>query len=98
MRITLGVSGLWSRFDGRIFSADMVARPKPFPDLFLHAAKTMGFAPQECAVIEDSHFGVKAAVRGGFRVFGYAKEHTAHILEKEGAQVIYEIEELYQHF
>jgi beta-phosphoglucomutase-like phosphatase (HAD superfamily) len=43
MRFTLGRTGLLPRFDGRLFSATEVARGKPAPDLFLHAARTMGF-------------------------------------------------------
>ncbi|MDF1750450.1 MAG: HAD-IA family hydrolase, partial [Alphaproteobacteria bacterium] len=60
MRITLGRSGLWDRFEGRIFSADMVARPKPYPDLFLYAAATMGWLPKSVTVVEDSTTGVRA--------------------------------------
>jgi HAD superfamily hydrolase (TIGR01509 family) len=39
---TLGHTGLRSRFEGRIFTADDVLHPKPAPDLFLHAARTLG--------------------------------------------------------
>jgi beta-phosphoglucomutase-like phosphatase (HAD superfamily) len=72
MRLTLGATGLWPRFDGRIFSATEVKRGKPAPDLFLHAAARMGFAPPECAVVEDSRLGVTAARAAGMRSFGYA--------------------------
>jgi len=53
IRYTLGLTGLYSRFVGRIFSASEVARGKPAPDLFLHAANRMGVHPAGCAVIED---------------------------------------------
>ena len=59
------------RVGDRLFSAKQVARPKPAPDLFLHAARTMGFAPADCVVVEDTPTGVKAAVAAGMRVFGY---------------------------
>ncbi|WP_103504763.1 MULTISPECIES: HAD family phosphatase [Streptomyces] len=72
MRRTLGVTGLHSRFEGRIFSTTEVARGKPEPDLFLHAAATMGFPPERCAVIEDSQYGVRAARAAGMRAFGFA--------------------------
>lgn len=72
MRFTLGLTGLWTRFEGRIFSATEVAHGKPAPDLFLHAAARMGVAPAECAVVEDSRFGVAAARAAGMRAFGYA--------------------------
>ena len=35
IRLTLGTTGLWNRFGGRVFSAQDVARGKPAPDLFL---------------------------------------------------------------
>ncbi|MDI2125569.1 HAD family hydrolase [Yinghuangia seranimata] len=72
MRHTLGVTGLWPRFEGRIFSSLEVARGKPAPDVFLYAAERMGVDPAECVVIEDSRYGVQAARAAGMRSFGYA--------------------------
>lgn len=72
MRFTLGHTGLYERFRGRIFSASEVARGKPAPDLFLFAADQMGVAPRHCAVVEDSARGVAAARAAGMRVFAYA--------------------------
>ena len=72
MRYTLGKTGLYERFAGRIFSAAEVPRGKPAPDLFLHAAARMGVAPADCAVVEDSAAGVQAARAAGMPVFGYA--------------------------
>ncbi|RQW95985.1 HAD family hydrolase [Micromonospora globispora] len=82
MRHTLGRTGLYPRFDGRIFSATEVAHGKPAPDLFLHAAATMGVPPAACVVVEDSQYGVQAARAAGMRCFGYAGGLTpAHRLE-----------------
>ena len=72
IRFTLGLTGLYDRFAGRIFSASEVARGKPAPDLFVHAASRMGVAPAACAVVEDSPYGVQAARAAGMRAFGYA--------------------------
>ena len=72
LRLTLGVAGLMSRFAGTLFSAADVPHGKPAPDLFLHAASSMGAAPSRCAVIEDSVYGVQAAVAAGMTVYGYA--------------------------
>jgi len=72
MRHTLGRTGLYDRFAGRIFSAEDVAHGKPAPDLFLHAAASMGVAPKHCLVVEDSRHGVRAARAAGMRSFGYA--------------------------
>ncbi|APV49364.1 hypothetical protein BWI17_06535 [Betaproteobacteria bacterium GR16-43] len=71
IQLALEAAGLWPRFEGRMFTAADVARPKPAPDLFLHAAKRMGAEPRDCAVIEDTPTGVKAAVAAGMAVFGY---------------------------
>ena len=72
MVLTLSLTGLYERFEGRIFSATEVEHGKPAPDLFLHAAKRMGAEPAACAVVEDSPFGVQAAIAAGMTVFAYA--------------------------
>ena len=59
-------------FEPHIFSASMVARGKPAPDLFLHVAREMGVAPENCTVIEDSPAGIAAAKEAGMRVFAFA--------------------------
>ena len=72
LRYTLGRTGMYGRFEGRIFSGSEVANGKPAPDLFLHAAARMGADPARCAVIEDTRYGVQAARAAGMRAFGYA--------------------------
>ena len=71
LRRSLDLTGLLPLFDGRVFSSAEVARGKPFPDLFLHAAARMGAAPARCLVIEDSVPGVQAARAAGMRVVGF---------------------------
>ncbi|GJE28648.1 HAD family hydrolase [Methylobacterium organophilum] len=71
LRHSLGLTGLLPFFEGRIFSSTEVARGKPFPDLFLHAAGRMGAAPEACLVVEDSVPGVQAARAAGMRVIGF---------------------------
>jgi HAD superfamily hydrolase (TIGR01509 family) len=71
MQITLGQTGLMSHFDGLIYNSDMVDRGKPAPDLFLHAAKEMGVAPEATIVIEDSPVGARAARAAGMTCLGY---------------------------
>lgn len=95
MRHTLGVSGLYTRFDGRIFSASEVDRGKPAPDLFLHAAERMGVPPERCVVVEDSRPGVQAARAAGMRSFGYAGGVTpAAWLEGPGTTVFTDMRHL----
>ena len=82
IRLTLGATGLWDRFGGRVFSAQDVVRGKPAPDLFLHAAASLGVDPCRCAVVEDSPAGVTAANAAGMTSFGFARlvpaERLAH--------------------
>ena len=88
MERTLGLTGLRPRFDGRIFSATEVARGKPAPDLFLHAAERMGAEPARCVVLEDSPYGVEAGVSAGMRVLGYGGGLVApDVLAGAGAEV-----------
>jgi HAD superfamily hydrolase (TIGR01509 family) len=75
----LKITGLLPHFKDKIFSCYTINKWKPEPDVFLWAAETMGFTPNECLVIEDSVIGVQAAKAGGFEVFGY----TAHDMHQE---------------
>ncbi|MCI2260345.1 HAD-IA family hydrolase [Xanthomonas indica] len=70
-------AGLRERVGERIFSADMVARPKPEPDVYLLAARTLEVAPERCLVIEDSATGASAALAAGMTVIGFTG--AAHI-------------------
>ncbi|HZG09858.1 MAG TPA: HAD family phosphatase [Allosphingosinicella sp.] len=63
--------GLRHHFNGRIFSgAEHVARGKPAPDLYLHAADAIGVPIERIAIVEDSPVGVKGAVASGGFVIG----------------------------
>ncbi|WKX70397.1 HAD family phosphatase [Streptomyces sp. XD-27] len=95
MRHTLGRTGLYERFAGRIYSATEVARGKPAPDLFLHAAKRMGVDPAACVVVEDSRPGIQAARAAGMRAFGYAGGLTpAERLEGTDTVVFHDMRKL----
>jgi HAD superfamily hydrolase (TIGR01509 family) len=90
MQMTLGITGLITKFQGRLFSVTDVARAKPFPDVYLHAATKMGVAPSACAVIEDSPTGVAAGVAAGMKVFGFCAHTPSQRLHEAGAHVIFE--------
>jgi len=95
LRRTLGKTDLYSRFEGRIFSATEVVSGKPAPDLFLHAASLLGASPERCVVIEDSRFGVMAARAAGMTAFGYAGGLTpAEWLHGENTTVFDDMVEL----
>lgn len=88
VNFTLGHTGLLPRFAGRIFTADDVARPKPAPDLFLHAAHCLGVAPGRTTVVEDTPTGIMAAKAAGMRAIGYAGMTPAARLQAAGADVV----------
>jgi HAD superfamily hydrolase (TIGR01509 family) len=68
---SLQAAGLAGRFGERVYSVSMVARPKPAPDLFLHAAKVMRVDPRHCLVIEDSDLGIAAAQAAGMQAWQF---------------------------
>jgi HAD superfamily hydrolase (TIGR01509 family) len=71
IEVSLRAASLWPHFEGRVFSATQVARGKPAPDLFLFAAENMGFAPEDCLVVEDSPAGIAAAQVANMQVVGF---------------------------
>lgn len=87
--LELRVTGLRGHFaDDALFSVWQVARGKPAPDLFLHAAAAMGgVAPHRCVVVEDSGPGVAAGLAAGMRVLGYR-------ITRPGAHRFDDLEEL----
>ncbi len=94
MAVTLRRTGLWERFEGRIFSATEVAAGKPAPDLFLHAASRMGFDPVTTAVVEDSLPGVQAAVAAGMRALAFTRHGGAGELADAGGEPFCDMAEL----
>lgn len=68
--VGLELFGLTDHFEGSVFTGLVVERGKPHPDIFLHAAETMGVDPSRVLVIEDSEAGVTAGVAAGMTVVG----------------------------
>jgi len=88
-------TGLLRFFGERRFCADMVANPKPAPDVYLAAARAMRIDPLRCLVVEDSVTGVTAARAAGMPVLGFiggghATEGQIGALEKAGAQAVFD--------
>ena len=81
IELNLKTTGLYSFFEGKIFSCYMVNKWKPEPDVFLLAAKTMGYEPKECLVVEDSLAGITAAQNVGFDVVAYKSEFNIKELQ-----------------
>jgi HAD superfamily hydrolase (TIGR01509 family) len=89
IRANLARVGLLAHFDDRIFSAEDVSQGKPAPDLFLHAARTLGADPARCAVIEDSPPGVAAARAAGMTCFAYSGGQAGEAPFEGGATTVF---------
>ncbi len=93
IRKKLEITGLLGRFGEHLFSATMVARGKPAPDLFLYAAQNLMTAPNRCLVIEDSPAGIDAALAAGMTAIGFSggshcgPEHGVR-LQRHGAALV----------
>lgn len=68
---SLGLFDLWRAFAPNVFSAEMVARPKPAPDLFFLCAETLGVDPARCLVVDDSPHGIAGAAAAGMKAIGF---------------------------
>ena len=91
MKITLGKTNLFQFFENKLYSTSDVSREKPFPDIYLHAAQSMGASdPSKCLVIEDSPIGVKGGVSAGMTVFGFSELTDAKKLLDAGAHHIFD--------
>lgn len=72
LREKLRLTGLLPAFDPHIYSADLVARAKPHPDVFLHAAQALAADPARCIAIEDSVNGVRSGLAAGMTVWAFS--------------------------
>lgn len=91
---SLKVTKLWPCFTPHIYSATMVKRGKPAPDLFLFTAKKFNADPAQTLVIEDSTSGVQAAIAAGMQVIGFTggshiKEGHAERLLELGSKKVF---------
>jgi HAD superfamily hydrolase (TIGR01509 family) len=85
---SLALTGLAPLFGERLYTAQMVERGKPAPDLFLHAAAQMRAAPERTLVIEDSVSGVTAAKAAGMAVWGFVG--GSHYRARDGRTMLYD--------
>jgi HAD superfamily hydrolase (TIGR01509 family) len=96
IKSNLTITGLADNFGQNIFSSYQINSWKPDPEIFLFASKEMGYSPNECIVIEDSKSGVISAIKGGFKVYGFANANNSQVLQDEGAIVFYSFDELHK--
>jgi HAD superfamily hydrolase (TIGR01509 family) len=84
--LSLQLTGLERLFaESARFSAHSVPNGKPAPDLFLHAASSMGAEPAGCVVVEDTALGIAAAVSAGMHAVGFASDGDRQALHEAGA-------------
>ena len=93
LAVCLDVLDMTGLFEGRVFSASEVARGKPHPDIFLHAAAQIGVPSSDCIIIEDSASGVIAGQAAGSIVIGllaagHIRDGHAATLKEAGAHHI----------
>lgn len=82
-------AGLTEIFGERVFSAEQVERPKPYPDVYLFAAQQLGVDPARCVVVEDSIAGLNAARAAGMKTIAFVgashiPDGYADVLRKMG--------------
>lgn len=94
VQFSLEVTGLSPLFGNHVYVSSMVPRPKPAPDIYLHAAQALGAAPADCVVVEDSPAGAAAARAAGMSVIGYAPGRTREAMAASGATTIRSMSEL----
>lgn len=94
MEIMLRPSGMLDYFQDNVFSAHNIGHWKPEPDLFFHAANTMGVTYKDCVIVEDSQTGVLGAQRAGIKCFGYAADTDPEELSAHDAIIFNSMSEL----
>ncbi|MGH3716394.1 MAG: HAD family hydrolase [Micromonosporaceae bacterium] len=86
--LRLELTKLGHYFDRHVYSAAMVPRGKPAPDLFLHAAAQLGVDPRGCVLLEDSPAGVRGGKAAGMTVVGIASLIGPDRLAEAGADLV----------
>ncbi|MFC4277498.1 HAD family hydrolase [Achromobacter aloeverae] len=99
LHLQLTKIGLQDCFGEHVVSGQEQARNKPWPDVYLAAARTLDVDPARCAVVEDSVTGARAGVAAGATVFGYSPGGPGHsdaqaLLDAGVAQVLRDMREL----
>ncbi len=94
MQVSLGPSGLWDRFDGRIYSGRAFGAPKPAPGMLLAACAQAGVDPADAVMIDDTPIGTRAADAAGMRAIGFAAASDAGALKATGHPVAHSMAEV----
>lgn len=82
----LRANGLEQAFEA-VVGADDVAQSKPAPDSYAAAVQRLGVRPEDAVAIEDSHWGLTAAVAAGLRTIGITTSYPRNALRSANAVV-----------
>jgi sugar-phosphatase len=93
-RARLGYAGLAA--PKNLVAADDVVQGKPSPEPYLKGAELLGFAPQDCLVVEDAPAGITAARKAGMRVIAVPNTYPREQLEGATA-IVNTLEEIAVH-
>ncbi|MFZ1875246.1 MAG: 6-phosphogluconate phosphatase [Chania sp.] len=74
MQHSLGLTGMLSYFDDRLFSGYDIQRWKPDPAIVFHAAKQMQVPVERCILVDDSAAGAQAGIAAGIPVFYFCAD------------------------
>jgi len=83
--INLRILGIDAEFFDALVTGSNVERKKPFPDIYLVAAKNVGVEPGRCLVVEDAVNGIRAGVAAGASCLGLTTSFPEKELRKAGA-------------
>ena len=84
----LKVTGIPVSLFSTIICGEDVEKKKPFPDIYLYAARQIGLPPENCLVVEDAISGIKAAQAAGMQCIAVSSSFDRETLEKEGADLV----------
>lgn len=93
VQLQLEKTGMAECFENRVFSGQDLPRSKPYPDVYLAAAKALGVDASRCAVVEDTATGARAGLAAGAVVFGFSPGGSSHdsaeALREAGVQHVF---------
>jgi beta-phosphoglucomutase len=81
MEINLKEIGLSRDYFHSIITGLDVKNKKPFPDIYLAAAKSLGINPLECLVVEDAVSGIEAGKAAGCRCLAVTSSFDSELLK-----------------
>lgn len=82
MKVNLTEIGLPPETFNTIITGEDVVNKKPFPDIYIKAAESMGLRPQECLVVEDAVSGIRSGKSAGCKCLAVTTSFGAEALSE----------------